>query len=275
MTSNRPVSTEFTVSTNVPAGVYSLVVVANGISSDPVTFFVGSLAITTQPQGKTVLQGQSASFTVVAAGDVPIAYQWRKDGTDIPGATTNTYSIGAAQVSDAGGFSVVVTNVTGALTSSVAALAVIPTVPLPYALNNSNLVWTNLAGPVWYGQTNISHDGVAAAQTFFVTNGQQAVLNTTVTGPGTLRFWCKVSSQADADFLRFSVNGTNRLVLSGEVDWEQHSFYLAAGQVNLSWSYSKDASGSAGQDAAWLDEVAGDLCRFGQWHPRPGISMAL
>jgi hypothetical protein len=256
MTGNRVVSTEFEVATNVPAGVYSLVAVANGISSDPVTFFLGSLAITAQPQNKTVLEGQSASFTVGAAGDVPIAYQWQKEGTDVFGATSSTYSIVAAQASDAGGYSAVVTNATGAITSSVATLVVIPTVPLPFALNNSSVVWTNIAGGVWYGQTNISHDGVASAQTFLITNGQQAVLRTTVTGPGTLSFWCKVSSQADSDLLSFSVNGTNQLVLSGEVDWEQHSFYLPAGLLSLSWSYTKDASGSAGQDAAWLDEVS-------------------
>lgn len=256
MASNRVVSTEFVVPTNVPAGIYSLVAVANGISSDPVTFFLGSLAITTQPQNKTVLDGQSASFTVGAAGDVPIAYQWQKEGTDIFAATSSTYSIVAAQASDAGGYSVVVTNATGAVTSSVATLVVIPTVPLPFALNNSSVVWTNIAGGVWYGQTNISHDGVASAQTFSMTNGQQAVLRTTVTGPGTLSFWCKVSSQTDSDLLSFSVNGTNQLVLSGEVDWEQHSFYLPAGLLSLSWSYTKDASGSAGQDAAWLDEVS-------------------
>jgi hypothetical protein len=256
MTGNRPVTAEFSISTNVPAGVYSLVAVANGISSDPVTFFLGSLGITTQPQDKTILEGQSASFTVGAAGDVPIAYQWQKDGTDVPGATSSAYSIAVAQASDAGGYSAVVTNATGAVTSSVATLVVIPTVPLPYALNNSNLAWTNMAGAVWYGQTNISHDGVASAQTFLMTNGQQAVLRTTVTGPGTLSFWCKVSSQADSDLLSFSVNGTNQLVLSGEVDWEQHSFYLPAGQLSLSWSYTKDANGSAGQDAAALDEVS-------------------
>jgi hypothetical protein len=256
MTGNRPVTTEFSVSTNVPAGVYSLVVVANGISSDPVTFFVGSLAIASQPQNLTVLQAQSASFTVGAAGDLPIAYQWQKDGANITGATTNTYSVAIAQLTDAGGYSAVVTNVTGAVTSSLATLVVIPIVPLPYALNNSNVVWTNLANPVWYGQTNISHDGVASAQTFLMTNGQQAVLNTTVTGPGTLSFWCKVSSQTNSDYLSFSVNGTNKLVLSGEMDWEQHSFYLPAGQLNLSWTYAKDGSGSAGQDAAWLDQVS-------------------
>jgi Regulator of chromosome condensation (RCC1) repeat/Kelch motif len=256
MTSNRPVTTEFSISTNVPAGVYSLVVVANGISSDPVPFFVGSLVITSQPQGETVLPGQAASFTVAAAGDVPIAYQWRKDGVIIPGATTSTYSIAAAQLTDAGGYSAFVTNVTGAVTSSVAALVVIPTVPLPFALNNSNFVWGNMASPVWYGQTNISHDGVASAQTFLMTNGQQAALVTTITGPGTLSFWCKVSSQADSDFLSFSVNGTNQFVLSGEVDWQQHSFYLPAGQLNLIWAYTKDAGGSAGQDAAWIDQVS-------------------
>lgn len=253
---NRVVSAEFAVGTNVPAGIYSLVAVANGISSDPVTFFVGTLAITTQPQNVTVLQAQPAGFSVVATGDPPIAYQWSKDGTDIAGATTNTYSIGAAQLSDAGGYSVLVTNATGAVTSSVATLAVIPTVPLPFALNNSNSVWSNIGSTVWYGQTSISHDGIASAQTFLMTNSQQAVLQTTATGPGTLSFWCKVSSQPDSDLFSFGVNGTNQLTLSGEVNWEQHTFYLPAGTLNLTWTYAKDNTGTSGQDASWLDEVS-------------------
>ncbi len=255
MTGNRPVTTEFMVPTNVPIGIYSLVAVANGISSDPVNFFVGTLAITTQPQDLTVLQDQPAAFTVGVGGDEPISYQWRKDGTDIPGATTSSLLI-FARLTDAGGYSAFVTNVTGSVTSSVATLTVIPTVPIPYALNNSNLLWSSAINPVWYGQTNISHDGIAAAQTFLATNGQQAVLQTTVTGPGTLRFWCKVSSETNSDFLIFNVNGTNRLNLSGEVDWEQHSFFLPAGQIEVAWVYSKDASGSSGQDAAWLDQVS-------------------
>src|SRR5262249_47259671 len=148
--------------------------------------------------------------------------QWRKDSTDIPGATNTTYSLFPAHLSDAGGYSAFVTNVDGAVTSSAATLIVIPTVPLDYALNYSNSLWGAQALPaVWYGQTNISHDGVASAQTFLMTNGQQAVLGTTVTGPATLGFWCKVSSQANSDYLSFSINGTNQFTLSGEVDWEQ------------------------------------------------------
>jgi hypothetical protein len=255
MTGNRPVSTEFIVATNVPAGIYSLVAVANGISSDPVNFFVGTLAITAQPQDQTVLQGQRAVFTVGVAGDPPLAIQWRKDGTDIAGATTNTYSIPTAQLTDAGGYSAYVTNATGSVTSSVASLVVIPVVPLPFALNNSNLVWANMGSALWYGQTNISHDGIASAQTFLMTNGQQAILGATVTGPATLSFWCKVSSETNSDLLTFSVNGTNQLSFSGEVDWEQHTLFLGAGPLNLAWTYSKDAAGSAGQDAAWLDQV--------------------
>jgi alpha-tubulin suppressor-like RCC1 family protein len=45
--------------------------------------------ITTQPMSQTVNAGQSASFTVVAAG-APLSYQWRKDGTNVSGATSTT-----------------------------------------------------------------------------------------------------------------------------------------------------------------------------------------
>src|SRR5262245_50999765 len=38
--------------------------------------------ITTQPASATVCEGDSATFTVVATGEEPIAYQWRKDGSD-------------------------------------------------------------------------------------------------------------------------------------------------------------------------------------------------
>ena len=48
--------------------------------------------ITTQPVSQTVNVWQSASFTVAATG-YPLNYQWRKDGVDLGGATSATYSL--------------------------------------------------------------------------------------------------------------------------------------------------------------------------------------
>jgi subtilisin-like proprotein convertase family protein len=80
-------------------------------------------------------------------------------------------------------------------------------------------------------------------------------MQTTVTGPGTLSFYWKVSSEANYDFLEFWVDGVLKSEISGEVNWQQKSFSLASGSHLLSWSYSKDRSVSAGSDAGWLDRV--------------------
>lgn len=91
-------------------------------------FILGTTApptISTPPQSQTVAQGANATFTVSAVGDAPLAYQWRFNGTNLAGATTNSYTRLNAQPADAGGYTVVVTNALGAVTSSVATLAVI------------------------------------------------------------------------------------------------------------------------------------------------------
>jgi len=44
--------------------------------------------------------------------------------------------------------------------------------------------------------------------------------------------------------------------ISGEVDWQQQTLAVPSGTQTLLWIYSKDGSASAGQDAAWLDQVS-------------------
>ncbi len=131
-----------------------------------------------------------------------------------------------------------------------------PTVPLSFALNNTNVTWTTDVSNPWYGQTAASHDSVASAQSGRISNGGQTTLTTSVSGPGTLTFWWKVSSQPDADFLSFRSGGISQCQISGEVDWQQRTVYLPAGQQALQWCYAKDGSLSAGWDAAWVDQVA-------------------
>jgi len=88
-------------------------------------------SITTQPASVTVTAGTSASFTVVASGTAPLAYQWRKGGVTISGANSATYTIGSAQTSDAADYAVVVSNSAGSVTSGNATLTIVGGVQQP------------------------------------------------------------------------------------------------------------------------------------------------
>jgi autotransporter-associated beta strand protein len=80
--------------------------------------------ITTQPQSLTVSAGNPAAFSLTASGSAPLSYQWQKDGTNLSGATLTTYAIASVGGSDAGTYTVTVTNAFGSVTSSNAALTV-------------------------------------------------------------------------------------------------------------------------------------------------------
>lgn len=88
-------------------------------------------SITTQPDSQSVNAGGPVSFTVAASGTAPLSYQWRKNGTNLSGATSATYSIASVQTTDAGGYSAVVTNTAGSATSTTATLTVL-TLPAPW-----------------------------------------------------------------------------------------------------------------------------------------------
>ena len=67
---------------------------------------------------------QLASFGVSVSGSAPFTYQWRKDGVNIAGATNDELILARAQFSDAGLYSVVVSNAKDSATSTEAALSV-------------------------------------------------------------------------------------------------------------------------------------------------------
>lgn len=123
------------------------------------------------------------------------------------------------------------------------------------AVETSNWVWTTSGNAAWFGQTLVTHDGVDAAQSGSVTHSQTSSVQTTVSGPGTLSFWWKVSSEEWFDSLNLYVDGLLQDGLSGESGWRQKVAAMTAGTHVLKWSYLKDASVSAGSDAGWLDQV--------------------
>src|SRR6267143_362930 len=59
-------------------------------------------SITTQPVSRSVTVGQTASFSVAATGAAPLSYQWQKNGANIVGATTASYTTPATMTSDSG-----------------------------------------------------------------------------------------------------------------------------------------------------------------------------
>jgi sugar lactone lactonase YvrE len=81
--------------------------------------------ISTQPVSLTLDNGISAMFSVLAIGDAPLSYQWKKDGTDISGAVYTSYWVSSATTFYAGNYTVAVTNAYGTTLSDTATLTVI------------------------------------------------------------------------------------------------------------------------------------------------------
>ena len=87
--------------------------------------------ITLQPVSVSVVAGQSAAFTVAATGSAPLTYQWQRNGADIAGATTTSYSAAETTLADSGAlFRAVVSNAFGSATSNAATLTVTSAAPV-------------------------------------------------------------------------------------------------------------------------------------------------
>jgi hypothetical protein len=114
--------------TTADAGIYRVVVTDNsgpGTNASATLTVLAPPTITQQPVGLAVLPGATANFSVLATGTSPLNYQWRFFGTNLNGATASSFSLSNIQPANAGGYTVVITNVYGSITSAVASLKVL------------------------------------------------------------------------------------------------------------------------------------------------------
>jgi hypothetical protein len=81
--------------------------------------------ITAQPHGAVAYWGENVQFDVEADGYPEPSYLWYKDGFAIPWATNAAISLGNVDFSDAGNYTVVVSNSEGSVTSGPPALLVV------------------------------------------------------------------------------------------------------------------------------------------------------
>ena len=130
--SSQPIATSAATTNSIP-GAYSIAVSGATASNYSITHSNGVLtvtadppAITQQPTNLVVIATSNAVFTVNNGGTLPYAYQWYFNQTNVLSGSTNaTLTLTNAQPVNVGDYTVVVTNIIGSVTSSVASLTVL------------------------------------------------------------------------------------------------------------------------------------------------------
>ena len=146
-----------------------------------------------QPQSLTVVQGQNATFSANAIGTAPLSYQWRFAGVNIPGANGTSLTLVNVVPSQAGLYSVVISNAGGTATSANATLTVLtPPTITPGA---------NGGGP----------DG--HPQSLTVVQGQNATFSVNATGTAPLTYQWRFGGVSIAGATNTSVTLTNVLAV--------------------------------------------------------------
>lgn len=238
--------------------------------------------ITTQPSSLSVNVGETATFSVVASGPAPLAYQWRFNNQPISGATGSTLTIPNAQPANQGNYDVVVSNASGSITSSVATLTVFQGGP-----------FTNGSFELGYaGWTATGNQGIATPTSYSPPHGAKvlvfnwgqntpnAVLSqsfTTIPGQAyTLKFDCGIVDFHPCEQrLGVTVQGATALLtetvsmlgtFSSSVRWFPQSFAFTADGTTTTLTF-KDLSANGLNIDLLLDNVGIEAQPIG-----PGIS---
>lgn len=132
-------------------------------------------------------------------------------------------------------------------------------IPAAEAVDLPNSWWDTGPEPAasWFGQDAVSHDGRNAMRSPPVPSGGSSALTTTLSGPGTLRWWWHIPAGSSGDTCSFAIDGGKPLVsLSGPAAWKQESVSVPSGLHEVSWRWIPDGTGDPGTEAVFIDEVS-------------------
>ncbi|HTY89217.1 MAG TPA: hypothetical protein VMB80_17350 [Candidatus Acidoferrum sp.] len=140
--------------------------------------------ISAQPASQVLAVGNDLTLTVGAFGTLPLSYQWLFNGSVMNGQTNSGLALGGAVTNQTGNYSVVVTNLYGSVTSSVAVVSI----GYPPAITTQTTDLTVLAGSNSLLTAGITGSGLLSYQ--WQLNGTNLPNNiiTTVAGKSSAGF---------------------------------------------------------------------------------------
>jgi hypothetical protein len=117
--------------------------------------------------------------------------------------------------------------------------------------------WINVSAVPWTITSSTSYDGILAAKSGAIPNGSTTslIIKPIYSKDDSVRFFYKVSSEINYDYLAFRLNGVEVLKKSGEVPWTKKTVPVKAGPNIMEWVYEKDGSQYTGSDCAWIDLI--------------------
>lgn len=200
------------------AGDYTVVVTnaADSVTSDPATLTVDTTPVLPMvivpPFSQTVVSGGSVQLVTRSWGTLPFSYQWKRNGVDLPGATSANLTLNALTAQQAGAYSVVVTNEAGSVASAPAIVTVTGSLPsttlLAETFSGANLTTQSLPTSAAWFSSSTSSAGNLALQSgaLLVPAGRHAVTYFTNSGAQALA----VGDQLTASFtVNFSIVGNS------------------------------------------------------------------
>lgn len=212
----------------------------------------GPPLIVTQPRRTGIEDGAPASLTVEAGGLAPLQYQWRRGGVPLGGQTSAELTFPAFNGSHTGMYDCVVTNTLGSVTTNEVSMDLVTHGP---ALDDVTRAWYGHGEAYWQPDIQEKVAGSSSLRSGAIGDSARSEFKASFTGPGTLRYWRRLSTEEGFDFLRVRVNGTLVHDVSGLRGWESATLALPAGTNIVSWNYEKNERFTFLDDAVWIDDV--------------------